>query len=256
MDHQSSKRRRTDAAAALSKPFKSPLRRPAPTNTDDMPSTPAASKTPINTQVPATPSIPPEAQLDLNSPNPATTPVPSQRKRSRYSLEAPRAPPDPEILELQKQQRALSSQVDALRTKLGTATHALSLESSTKGTELQTLISKWRLASQDAADEVFVGAKERVSGMGGLTAWKVRSKADASRWDFDGEKHQREDVDEDDGEAEGLQDEKDGAEQGAEEGQDEVGFVILILLWLWVLTLFLRSLRWNTCSRVYMLILS
>ncbi|KAJ5131261.1 uncharacterized protein N7515_007300 [Penicillium bovifimosum] len=228
MSHQPSKRRRTDAAAALSKPFKSPLRRPVPTSTNDLPSTPVASKTPIGTQVSATPTTPREPQLDPNPPHPAT-PVPSQRKRSRYSLETPLAPPDPEVLELQKQQRALQSQVDALRAKLETANQALKLESSTKTTELQTLISKWRLVSQDAADEVFVGAKERVSGMGGLTAWKARSKADASRWDFDGERHEREHADDDEAgydyaeSSEGLQDEKDDAEQGAEGGQDEVG---------------------------------
>ncbi|KAJ5551765.1 hypothetical protein N7461_006463 [Penicillium sp. DV-2018c] len=223
MNHHPNKRRRTEAAAALSKPFKSPLRRPVPTSTNDIPSTPVASKTPINKQVPATPTTPQEPQQDPNPPHPAT-PVPSQRKRSRHSLKAPLTPPDPAILELQTQQRVLRAQVDALRAKVETATQALNLESSAKTTELQTLISKWRLVSQDAADEVFVGAKERVSQMGGLTAWKVRSKADASRWDFDGKRHEREHADGDDGDTrhsyaesfEGLQDEKDSAEQGAE----------------------------------------
>ncbi|KAJ5774729.1 hypothetical protein N7457_009625 [Penicillium paradoxum] len=261
MDQPFSKRRRTDAATALSKPFKSPLRRPAPTTTDDVPSTTAAPNTPKEMQVPASTTIPVESRLISDSSNPTTTPVLPKRKRRLY-FPVPIERPDPEVLELEKQQRGLQSQVDSLRTKLETATQALNLESSTKDIELQALITKWRLVSQEAADEVFTGAKERVSRMGGLAAWKERSKRDATRWDFDEEEHEREHVDEDEGEIDyshvedaidDLQNGKNLTKEELGDGQDEVGAVRLLGFWLLIL---LRSSRWSLCLRVCMLILN
>ncbi|KGO75052.1 hypothetical protein PITC_047350 [Penicillium italicum] len=230
MDKPSSKRRRTDAATALAKPFKSPLRRPAPTITDDTPSKPVAPRTSEDTQVPAVPTTPVESNSLSNPPDPTTTPVPPKRKRTLQ----PFSPfpsqsfqtSDPEILELQKQHRQIKSKVDALITKLEIATQALNLETNPKYIEIPTLITKWRLASQDAADEVFVGAKERVNRMGGMGAWKEQSKRDATRWGFDEENREREHVDE---EEEGA--DEFGAEDssgrlleknnGEEESQDE-----------------------------------
>ncbi|CAI7596381.1 unnamed protein product [Penicillium palitans] len=228
MDKQSSKRRRTDAATALSKPFKSPLRRPAPTNTDDTPSKPVAPRTTEDTEVPATPTIPVEPNSISNSPNPTTTPVPPKRKRVLQLF--PQFPSqsfqtsDPEILELQKQHREIKSKVDALINELEIATQALNLETNPRYIEIPTLITKWRLASQDAADEVFVGAKERVNSMGGIAAWKERSKRDATRWDFDEENRAREHVDEEE-DAEKYGDEDSSShpsnKNNAEESQDE-----------------------------------
>ncbi|KAJ5207872.1 hypothetical protein N7449_002251 [Penicillium cf. viridicatum] len=228
MDTPSSKRRRTDAATALSKPFKSPLRRPAPTHTDDTPSKPVAPRTTEDTEVSATPTIPVEPNSISNSPDPTTTPVPPTRKRVLQLF--PQFPSqsfqtsDPEILELQKQHREIKSKVDALLNELEIATQALNLETNPKYIEIPTLITKWRLASQDAADEVFVGAKERVNGMGGMAAWKERSKRDATRWDFD-ENREREHVDEEEEDAENY---GDGDSSGhplnnnnVEESQDE-----------------------------------
>ncbi|KAJ9492026.1 hypothetical protein VN97_g1209 [Penicillium thymicola] len=229
MDKPSSKRRRTDAATALSKPFKSPLRRTAPTNTDDTPSKSVASRTPEDTEVTATPTIPVEANSISNSPDRTTTPVPPKRKRVLQLF--PQFPPqsfrtsDPEVLELQKQHREIKSKVDALIEELEIATQALNLETNPKYIEIPTLITKWRLASQDAADEVFIGAKERVNRMGGMAAWKEQSKRDATRWDFDEESREREHVDE---EEEGVDNYGDGDSSGhqlnkndVEESQDE-----------------------------------
>ncbi|CDM34697.1 hypothetical protein DTO013E5_3380 [Penicillium roqueforti] len=201
MDKPSIKRRRIDAATALSKPFKSPLRRPAPTKIDDMPSKPVALE---DTQILATPTLTVKSNSTSNSPDLATTLVPPKRKRvvrisSSFPLQSFQST-DPEILELQKQHREIQSKVDALITKLETANQAHNLETNPRYIEIPTLITKWRLASQDAADEVFVGAKERFDGMGGMAAWKERSKRDTTRWkEFDGENREREDVDEDEG---------------------------------------------------------
>ncbi|KAF4761706.1 hypothetical protein N7455_003306 [Penicillium solitum] len=229
MDKPSSKRRRTDAATALSKPFKSPLRRPAPTNTDDTPSKPVAPRTTEDTEVPATPTIPVETNSISNSPDPTTNPVPPKRKRVPQLF--PQFPSqsfqtsDPEILELQKQHREIKSKVDTLINELEIATQALNLETNPKYIEIPTLITKWQLASQDAADEVFAGAKERVNGMGGMAAWKERSKRDATRWDFDEEKREREHVDEEEEGVDNYGDENSSGhplnKNDVEENQDE-----------------------------------
>ncbi|KAJ5488184.1 Tetratricopeptide-like helical [Penicillium expansum] len=229
MDKSSSKRRRTDAATALSKPFKSPLRRPAPTNTDDTPSKPVAPRAFEETQTPATPTTPIESKSISNPPNPTTTPVPPKRKR----MLQPFSPfpsqsfqiSDPEILELQKQHQEIKSKVDALTTKLEIATQALNLETNPKYIEIPTLITKWRLASQDAADEVFVGAKERVHRMGGMAVWKQQSKRDASRWGFDEESHERGHADEEEEDVDDYSAGDSGRlldqNNGEEESQDE-----------------------------------
>lgn len=238
MDKPSSKRRRTDAATALSKPFKSPLRRSAPTNTGDTPSKPVASRTPEDTHIPVTPDIPVESKSTSNPPESTTTttttPVPPRRKRILQlcsPLSQSFQTSDPEILKLQKEHREIKSKVDALTTELEIATQALNLEKNPKYIEIPTLITKWRLASQDAADEVFVGAKERVNRMGGMAAWKEQSKRDAARWEFDEEGYERKHVNE---EEENV--DNSGAEDIAghllnknnreEESQDEVRVVI------------------------------
>jgi Swi5-dependent recombination DNA repair protein 1 len=241
---QPTKRRRLDAAATLSKPFKSPMRR-STASTNIQPSTPISKET----QTPATPNIPLEHDLTPNS-SIAIAPVLTARKpilTPKLSIPKPFQPSDPEILALQKQQRAIQSRLAALRSELDNANQALKLESSHKDTELEALIVKWRLASQNAADEAFTGAQERVIRMGGMAAWKERSKRDATRWEFDEERNEREHVDEyeiDPREIENLPDEKNGPEN--EENQDEVG---LCLAWFgfYMLKFLLRSLLWSPC---------
>lgn len=239
MDKPSSKRRRIDAATALSKPFKSPLRRPAPTNTDHTPSESVAPNTPEDTEVLASVTKPKSNSIS-DPPDQTTTPVPPKPKRmlqmfSPLPLESWKTT-DPEILEVQKQYREIKSKVDALIRELEIATQALNLETNPRYIEIPTLITKWRLASQDAADEVFVGAKERFNRMGGMAAWKERSKRDATRWELDEENHEREHIDEYDGDVDdyGAEDSSDrplNKKNGEEENQDEVGVVIL---WPWV----------------------
>lgn len=52
--------------------------------------------------------------------------------------------------------------------------------------ELEALILKWRAASQDAAEELFASARDKVFRMGGVRAWKESAKKSRERWD-DGE---------------------------------------------------------------------
>jgi hypothetical protein len=90
---------------------------------------------------------------------------------------------DGELLELQKTYRTLFSERIKQKKTLETARQALRIKSSGTDVDLQALVNKWRLISQRAAEEVFVGAKERVDRMGGMKAWRQRSKQDATRWD-------------------------------------------------------------------------
>jgi hypothetical protein len=224
-NHPSSKRRRLNAAAALSRPFKSPLRKPEPSEdaSQRSPRTADASGTAQNA---AYKSEAPTPGPDLT----ASSPILSQAMRparppNRSALTTPAQSPlaDPELLRLQKQERALQSRLAALREELNVAKQALRIESSSKETELEGLITKWRHASQQAADEVFADAQERVTQMGGLAAWRERSKRDAFKWDF--EEEEKEHTDEygdanwDLGDV--YAEEKNGS-KAQEESQDEV----------------------------------
>ncbi|CAG7924443.1 unnamed protein product [Penicillium olsonii] len=205
------KRRRVDASAALSKPFKSPLRQPVP-NTDVPPSTPTPKVIPTTTipelstdVAPFTPNATPDKKH--------ATPVPNERKpiKSLHSTPKPFQPSDPEIIALQKRQRAIQSKLATLRSEIDQAKQALRLETSNKDTELEALIIKWRLISQDAADEAFIGAHERVKRMGGMAAWKEHSKRDATRWEVDEERHEVEHLDEDEIDAREIEDPQNGS---------------------------------------------
>lgn len=188
------KRRRVEhAASGLSKPFKSPLRRPPQTpdkettamkrETDGslmlLSSKPSHLQTPIAQE---------QSPLPPPSLTRATSHPPSvNRKRSAPTsrLTTPRKQTlsDPVILDLQKQQRTLQSRIASVRSELDTAQQALRIESSNKEAILEALIAKWRSISQSAAEEVFTGAQERVSRMGGMKGWKERMRNDATQWE-------------------------------------------------------------------------
>lgn len=194
-NHPSSKRRRLNAAVALSRPFKSPLRKPEPIEDASQisPRTPDARGM---AQDEACKHEAPTPSPDLT----ASSPMSSQAMRrarptNRSALATPTGSPlaDPGLLNLQKQERALQTRLAALREELNVAKQALRIESSSKDTELEGLIAKWRHASQEAADEVFAGAQERVTRMGGLTAWRERSKRDKFQWDLEEEEKEHAD---------------------------------------------------------------
>jgi len=180
-DHNPRKRRRLDAAATLSKPFKSPLRRPISTESN-LPTSTSGPATQNATQ-PASPVETNQIQ-EKAATTPKFSPVVRRQNPGSIDLTSPtRSSADAELLDLQKQQLSLQSRIAALRTDRDTIHQALRIESSNKDTELEALIVKWRRAGQDAAEEVFSNAQERVTRMGGMAAWKERSKRDAVRWD-------------------------------------------------------------------------
>ncbi|KAL4806496.1 hypothetical protein BDV18DRAFT_159670 [Aspergillus unguis] len=179
------KRRRLEQASnALSKPFKSPLRRATPGVKEE-----AASPKPKIEEIPSTPSTQTAAASEQETCNGESQKFnPSTRKRPFPSqrLAGSKKPilTDPETTTLQKQQRELQSRLANLRSELDTVKQALRIESSNRDDELEGLILKWRKVSQDAAEEVFTGAQERIARMGGVKAWRERMKNDAStKWE-------------------------------------------------------------------------
>lgn len=170
------KRRRLGTAATLSKPFKSPLRA-------GVASIPLSPPETITTRrhapepAPKTPASNADQGLFISSPS---LPIPPHLVVSTRSQSL-----DPELLDLQKRYRTLSSQRATQEKTLEAAQQALRIESSSNDADLEALITKWRLMSQEAAEEVFDGARERVARMGGMKAWRERSKQDATRWESD-----------------------------------------------------------------------
>lgn len=224
-NHPPGKRRRLNAAAALSRPFKSPLRKPEPIQdaSQTSPRTPDASGIAQN-EACKPEAFNPDHDLTTSSPisSQAMRPV---RPTNRSALTTPVQSPlvDPELLCLQKQERALQTRLAALREELNVAKQALRIESSSKDTELEGLITKWRHASQEAADEVFAGAQERVTRMGGLAAWKERSIRDTFQRDFEKEKEHADEYGDGNGDlGDGFAEEKNGSKAREEEFQDEV----------------------------------
>lgn len=214
---QASKRRRlNEAASTLSRPFKSPLRTPLQKreNGDEKDESLADTKTTNNQTIRSSDEVKgqtTEVQSSTKSGDSSTTklavdddnnskvqsqphsqsphtiannrnrklPIYSQQRFASYSSKS-----DPELSALQKQHSALQSRLFALRSELDTAQQALRIESSNKDKELEALIAKWRAVSQEAADELFASARERVLRMGGVAAWREREnrRREMERW--------------------------------------------------------------------------
>jgi hypothetical protein len=112
---------------------------------------------------------------------------------------------DPTLSALQKQQRNLQSRLSALRSELDIVQQASRIEASNKDQELQCLVEKWKAVSQEAAEELFAAAREKVLRMGGVEVWRERMKEKREIWYEEGEGSGRRDgnEDEDEGQDEG-----------------------------------------------------
>ncbi|KAL1851481.1 hypothetical protein Plec18170_006297 [Paecilomyces lecythidis] len=201
----SSKRRRLDqAASTLSKPFKSPLRTPVQKVDQTASPSPLRRSSQIKQEerIETTdeaagqhPKEEVEATGEAPRPTPRTTPIKaaqqttaplSLRKRKSFVSSSNSISPDPAVSALQKQHTTLQARLSSLRAELDTTQQALRIESSSRDEELEALVLKWRAASQDAAEELFASARDKVFRMGGVRAWKERAKKSRERWD-DGE---------------------------------------------------------------------
>jgi Swi5-dependent recombination DNA repair protein 1 len=168
----SSKRRRLNQeGSTLSKPFKSPFRA---LTLPDKDCEGALGK----------------KNLKYRENDPAAITERSSRLTTQPNLAY--ANKDPELAALQKQHTAALLQLTQLRRTLDTAQQALKIASSpSTTTDLHTLITKWRNASREAAEEVFEGAKDRINGMGGMRAWREQSSKRRAGWDDDEDQQQR-----------------------------------------------------------------
>lgn len=83
---------------------------------------------------------------------------------------------EPEEIAAQKALTALEIQIRTIRNEVDALEQAANLASSTTDADLEALITKWKAASQTAAEELFGGVKERVCRMGGVTAWRESEK--------------------------------------------------------------------------------
>jgi hypothetical protein len=131
----------------------------------------------------------PSSPLPKLSSSPGPSSLPKPTRQTPLSLSSPTRPThvrtrpsiltkhhDPEYLALQKQHSALLLQLSQLRTALDTSHQAVKIINSNTDTELEHLISKWKTASREAAEELFRSARDRVNKMGGVGAWRERTK--------------------------------------------------------------------------------
>lgn len=172
---QETKRRRLAyGSSALSKPFKSPLRAGVGSR-DDVHTAVDINKhrDPGSDQAAITNSSRPRVQSTTIHAKKPTPIRPSQDHLRK----------DEQFVHLQKEHSALILQLRKLRQSHDTAQQALEIASSCTDAELEALISKWKLASREAAEEVFRDAQDRVNRMGGMRAWRERSMRRLDRWD-------------------------------------------------------------------------
>ncbi|KAK4197844.1 hypothetical protein QBC40DRAFT_284700 [Triangularia verruculosa] len=268
-DIPSAKRRRVDAAnATLKKPFRSPMinrqAQQSPTaTTSGINATPtrnspslARSTNPLSrppTSIPATPSrpaAPSPLRLGSNSTvrrplllqksfKPVSSPSPlKQRQQNNSSTNHGHG----DLLQrIQRSHRDLDLQMKKVEKELELVRQARRIEGASRrkrpgaevDAELKELIGKWKVASRQAAEELFEVVKGRVDGMGGAGAWRESRKRRFGDWDDEpgGKKRVEGDGEED----EGLRSELEGEDcehqgQKEEEGDDAEGFTMLMML--------------------------
>ncbi|KAJ5247102.1 hypothetical protein N7468_002085 [Penicillium chermesinum] len=197
-EQPSKKQRYLNAAATLAMPFKSPLKRSPSEAALRIPSLTSDPSAPAQPGVSHAYSIMKESaqgdqEISLSS-NPKLQP---RLVRLRLGGPARTSLADAERSALEKRERSLQAQLKSLDEELDRIQQAIQIESSGKDVELKALTIKWRLVAQEAADELFTGAKERVARMGGITAWRERNQGQSAQWGFDDEAQGRGSVGED-----------------------------------------------------------
>ncbi|KAI7082165.1 hypothetical protein KC356_g8584 [Hortaea werneckii] len=177
------RRKFNDANTTLKKPFVSPLRnahaqRP-PVKEDHRPgNAPYTPSTLAHTVSAADRNTILKDDSTVSDPTP-TTPAPlkksqSLHKRSSFTASSRRA--DPAELAVQKALTSLELQIRSLRTDIDALKQSEQISTSNTDAELEQLTDKWRLASQQASEELFGHVKERVCRMGGVAAWRESEK--------------------------------------------------------------------------------
>lgn len=183
MSIPAAKRRRTDAASyTLSKPFRSPMKKPptAPTIKSPVPLLQDSSDPVQARGNDVTNHLEPAKSLLQRAATPLRTKAIKNPFSSPISSTTPNA--DPDIAALIKTQRQLENQLRELKEELDTAEQARRIEADSEkknpggavDRELIQLILKWRAASRQAAEELFTDVRDRVNRYAGtrLPAWR------------------------------------------------------------------------------------
>ncbi|ETI19920.1 hypothetical protein G647_08935 [Cladophialophora carrionii CBS 160.54] len=168
------KRRKLDQPQPFqNKPFRSPLRTVSKVQGQPARGQPQNLGTPVGVTPQLTPLV--------NSADGLNSPQKSHQTTANLHVGSARGKP----ADLQKQYTALTIRLIQLRQSLENADQAIQIEESGQGAELKRLITKWRTVAQEAADELFADAKERIDGMGGVAAWRRRAEQESRRWNRD-----------------------------------------------------------------------
>ena len=253
------KRRRLDIAnSALNRPFRSPLKNQSRSCEEAVihtspPARETGSSENTTTQLSATSST-------ADNGSGIYTPRPAQRNKGRISpvkkFSPSKLPESPEYYALHTHYTSLLAPLSSLKSQLDTATHALRIEAKAQDQELKDLISKWKLASREAATLVFEAAREKVEKMGGIRAWRERERESRlgggrmGNWGWDDEQGKRDGGDEEE-EVDGRV-EREGEERVAEGKVEEEDDVSGPRYRDSVLTAnggVYRSSQWRRCSR-------
>ncbi|KAI6840193.1 hypothetical protein KC340_g14764 [Hortaea werneckii] len=177
------RRKFNDANKTLKKPFVSPLRnahaqRPPLKDDHKSGNAPYTPSTLAHTVRAADGNRSLKNNPTVSNPNPAT-PAPlaksqSLHKRTGFTTSSRRT--DPTELAAQKALTSLELQIRSLRTDIDALNQSNQISTSNTDAELEQLTEKWRLASQQASEELFGHVKERVCRMGGVAAWRESEK--------------------------------------------------------------------------------
>ena len=170
------RRKLNNAANTLAKPFVSPMRN---VKAERQP-----LKDTINTTTPYRPSILAHTiqstyPTHVESPSAklaATSATPVRRPRTIIPTTTNKRRTDPAELAAQKELSRLEARIRAAKTDIDILEQAHQITNSATDDELAALAEKWRLASQQAAEELFGTVKERVCRMGGVAAWRESEK--------------------------------------------------------------------------------
>ncbi|KAI6250623.1 Swi5-dependent recombination DNA repair protein 1 [Erysiphe necator] len=201
MSTPAAKRRRRDVANfTLTKPFRSPFKKPLVASSLPSPESnleSLAGKTKPSYCCKVSDSTPYKKQNHLYSYQ--LGPRSSRNYCSKKKQHSPRTTAilneDPDVSSLLRTQQNLEKQLKEVNEQLDIADQAKKIEqeSAKKGYvevdgELSELITKWTLASRQAAEELFSKVQDRVNRMGGPRAWKEmerRRLENFRQWDQD-----------------------------------------------------------------------
>lgn len=179
----SAKRRRLNHAnSVLSKPFVSPLKA---ANGNTPPPKDRRNNVIANPNPPYIPSALAHTVTTVSSSpsynekpdkKPAVTPSRSIPVRKQVYSTPFSKRSDPAEQALQKAITSLELQIKTVRNDIDNLNQAAKYANASTDGDLEELALKWKVASHNAAEEIFGSVKERVNRMGGVEAWRESEK--------------------------------------------------------------------------------